>query len=341
MATYYFYSTFSSDWNDQNSWWDQPGGAGNSGTIPTSLDDAVIETLCDTNVPTTLDFASLTIANGGTLTTTSTTVLNSGFSIVVANGGTLIVSVGGFYFDGTVTVQSGGFINATSNMVNSYSTASGNLQLEVGGILNVDNGSTTTLDTNALLAGTINVLNGSTISITAVSLNAPTINASNASSILIFSLVISAITINLTNSLVSFSASVLNSALTIPAGSTAVFTGSSISYNTITNNGTLTLNGFTGTTVTNNNACTIQATVEITTITNNATITTASGSLFKPHNCYNNGTLNIDANGYLALTYNSVLSNAGVFTHGSYTTRFNGRVSPVIPSSAAWGNALL
>jgi hypothetical protein len=127
---------------------------------------------------------------------------------------------------------------------------------------------------------------------------------------------------------------------TITNTSSGTFTNAS----TITNNSAFTNAGtFTNTgsgSITNNSAFTNTGT-----FTNNSTFTSNSGTFAINSGTFiNNGTATIANASYLSIrpTLSGGLINNGTFVYGSkYTTSFRGEIFPQVPSSAAFGTAIL
>jgi len=82
------------------------------------------------------------------------------------------------------------------------------------------------------------------------------------------------------------------------------------------------------------------------TVINNGTFTNNSGKTFKNSGSgstfINNGTFSIKGNAFFINSPLSVFKNYGTFIYGDiYTTKFRGSVFPQVPSSAAFGTAIL
>jgi hypothetical protein len=113
------------------------------------------------------------------------------------------------------------------------------------------------------------------------------------------------------------------------------FTNSS---GTVTNSSIMAINS----TFTNNALITNSANLNINnTLVNNSTLSN-SNLLAIEGTLTNNGTTTIATGGYLKLSTTSTFTNNGTFSFGNnYTTRFKGSIFPQVPSSAAFGTAIL
>jgi hypothetical protein len=333
MADLYFNnsSTGNADWSDGSNWWDQPGAGGSNGFAPYVGDTLFFETSCYTTIPSPLNYY-ITVKNGATLTLNISDLTQDGdYTMQVNVGGVLNIN------DSTSFIGTNN-VDGTINISSSFSGY--NFTLGSQAVCNVYN-------TAYLYPGSFSP--GATINVTGtLFLNNYTINAIN---------------INVTNALLTFSNCVIVTAPTIAGGSSINFTaGSTITTNltlptntslsisnsyvgtgyTITNNGTASLQDFSGNgAFVNNNSCSTSSSVSVSALTNNGALTVGSGT-FGPTIFTNNNSTTVNNNGYLSIQPVSVFTNNGTFNFGSlYSTTFKGRFFPQIPSSASWGNALL
>lgn len=147
-----------------------------------------------------------------------------------------------------------------------------------------------------------------------------------------------------TNNLSINSTGVLNSNYWLNSG-TMTLNNSFDNDGIFINDGTVDHNGFTFTNdgpLTNNGTINIGGIFEcISSLTNNGTII-SSNSLHIQSTFINNGTLSIMGASRFSMSPNTTLTNNGNFIFGSlYSTGVKGRIFPQIPSSRAFGGAIL
>jgi hypothetical protein len=331
MATIYFNNanTGTTDWNDSN-WYDQPGASGNQ-VSPSIGDTLIFETSCNTNIPAQLDYY-ITVQNGATLSLNTSDLTQDGIYTMQVNVGGVLNINGSTVFNGTNNVD--GTINISSSF-SGYNFTLGSLA-----VCNVYN-------TAYLYYGSFSL--GATINVTGTlflnnyTINAININVTNALLAFINCVIATAPTI--TGSNISFTGgSTITTNLTLPANTFSSIIDSSVGTGyTITNNGTASLQNFSGNgAFINNNICSTSSSVSVSALTNNGALTVGGGT-FGPTIFTNNNSTTVDNNnGYLSIRPASVFTNNGTFTYGTkYTTRFKGEIFPQVPSSASWGNALL
>ena len=348
MPKYFYNNAGNNDWSDDDNWSTTDEANSGPDSPPSPGDEVYIRQSCLYFVPQQLDFIT-TISSGAQLAIASNTTMDSSYSVTIESGGELSISgASTFEFSGAITVKNAGTLNVNDASIfnATYASVAGTLNLNVGSLFNISGTSTYAYFRQfGTLEGNVNASNNSILYVTSNTIGG--------------SLTIDGATVYIDSTTCNATISMLNSAnmnfinSCFIAKSFTITVGSSVAFEnvvtinasqTVTNNGYLNISSgciLQGNGLINNTTCISTGELAVSIFTNNGTFTGFGGSTLSSSYITNNGNINLEGDAYLKLLGFQGFTNNGAFTHGTYTTRFKGKVFPQVPSSASWGNALL
>lgn len=306
MATYYFKDTTSYSSNDPSNWYNDSAFTVPAGTVPNyAIDDVIIG---DSTMSVRCNFeGNITVGSGHRITITANANAYVGGDyacILTFSNGSMLDVYGSFYINGDNEVINQGTITIIDGY---FSIQAGGDLLNINSIANLG---------TLVISG--NLINDSSAMIQ-TDAGAQMVNDSNSN------LLLSA------NSTINNYGSFINyTTFNIPSG--AYFNNYS---GTFTNtNGVVIIRNQFHNTGTFNNAVSV---LNVGTFNNSGL-----GAYINTGTTTNNGIFNNDNTAFFSIKPSSTFTNNNQFIFGTaYNTYFKGRIFPQIPSSAAFGTAVL